>query len=520
MIAHTRLSSFSVRPMVVQCALTICVACAVMLCGAARAEDPTEWLLGFNKQWNTAVGQIKPSPEALKIIEATKGGLFVEPDDAAAWQERVLGFMNEGLMSGRGTKVFLAPGIGLPAKQMSAESFEKVTAMLAQFKGLPGEKILAFIVDGEKQFELWTSECIYAYGYGGGVSRVEKTDTGWTYPLLMFDGEKEHLEVLRFWDLALSNNTMVDVEGPKGSEYCTQLVKLVLERTIEPKATTTIFATDPKRTDQVLLIENECRRVLGARIAKALQKDKPMLANHSGFRCAKWGSSFEETGKLLMPFLLHDDADSFISSRLTPDIATLYGKHLASTNCVAKTIKADLWPSVLQLHVQKVTEDNTERIGISRATRRFAGQAHLLGEFIETTGIPVAPDFDYWSYATPVGRYTAWFIDDQFYAIEIEPSSDTAKHIDAVMEDLTNRYGDFKDQPGKWGKSHFIHEDADGGTLVMYEPSATKKDLKRIYHYSLKMRPMVYAKLAALNAEAAKKSADEKAATSKKASQF
>jgi hypothetical protein len=31
---------------------------------------------------------------------------------------------------------------------------------------------------------------------------------------------------------------------------------------------------------------------------------------------------------------------------------------------------------------------------------------------------------------------------------------------------------------------------------------------------------MVYAKLAALNAEAAKKSADEKAATSKKASQF
>jgi hypothetical protein len=416
--------------------------------------------------------------------------------------------------------VFLAPGIGFPANQMSTEQFGQATKMLAELKGLPGEKILAFIADGDDQWELWTTECIYANNYGGGMARVEKTSYGWSYPYLMFDGERKHLEVLRFWDLALSNDTAEDVKGPKGTEIFINPVKLVLERTIEPKATTTIFATDAKRSDEILFIQNECRRFLTARIARALQKDKPMLTNHSGFRCAKWGAGFDETSRSLTPFLLHDHSESFISSRLTPDIAMFYGKHLASTDAVAKTIKADLWPAILKLQVQQITENNAERIGISIATRPFTGRFDMLDEFIATTGIPVAPDFDYWSYATPIGRYTAWFIDDQFYAMVIEPSTDTTRHTDAVMADLTNRYGEFSDRPGKFGTSHFIHEDADGGTLVMYEPSGRTRELKRIYHYSLKLRPMVKAKLAAVNAEVDKKAAAEKATTAKKASQF
>jgi hypothetical protein len=484
------------------------------------ANAATEWLVGFDKQWSSAVGQIKPSPEALKIIEAAKGGLFADPDLADAWQERVLHFLHTGLMTGRSVKVFLAPGIGLPADQMNEGQFKEVTKILADLKGLPGEKILAFAADEAEQWELWTTEGIYANGYGGGMERVEKTSYGWSYPYLMFDGERKHLEVLRFWDLALSNDTAEDVKGPKGTEIFINPVKLVLERSIEPKATTTIFATQPKRTDQVLLIQNECRRFLSARIVKALQKDKTMLVNHSCFRFAKWGTSFDETAKSLMPFLLHDSQESFVSSRLTPDLSLLYSKHLATTDAVAKTIKADLWPSILTLQVQQISENMAERLGISIATHSFTGRHDKLAEFIETTGIPVAPNLDYWSYVTPAGRYTAWFIDDQFYAMDIEPSSDTAKHIDAVMTDFTKRYGAFTDKPGKIGKSHFIHEDTEGGAIVMYEPRGNAKELKRIYHYSLKMRPMVNAKLAALQAEADKKAADDKAATAKKASQF
>jgi len=520
MIFH-QLSSFSfpTRKALRQ-AVTMLVLSVALLNQSSLADQPTEWLVGFNKEWSTAVGQIKPSPEALKVIEASKSGLFADPDVADAWQERVLDFMKSGLMSGRSAKILLAPGIGLPANQMSAEQFGQVTKMLAELKGLPGEKILAFIADDDDQWELWTSECIYANNYGGGMSRIEKTSYGWSYPYMMFDGERKHLEVLRFWDLALSNDTAEDVKGPKGTEIFIHPVKLILERTIEPKATTTIFSTELKRTDKILLMQNECRRFLSARIARALQKDKSMLTNHSGFRFVKWGASFDDTAKSLTPFLLHDHSEPFISSRLTPDIAMIYGKHLASTEAVAKTIKADLWPSLFKLQAQQITENNAERIGISIATRPFTGRFDMLDEFMATTGIPVAPDFDYWSYATPIGRYTAWFIDNQFYAMVIEPSTDTAKHTEAVMADLTSRYGKFTDRPGKFGKSHFIHEDTDGGTLVMYEPRGAMRELKRIYHYSLKLRPMVNAKLAAVNAEADKKAAAEKAATAKKASQF
>jgi hypothetical protein len=496
------------------------IGCA-MWSRVSLADEPVEWLVGFDKHWSSAIGQIKPSPEALRTIEAVKGGLFAAPDLADAWQERVLQFLRNGLMTGHNAKVFLAPGIGLPAKQMNEVQFQEVSKILTDLKGLPGEKILAFAADDDDgQWELWTTECIYANGYGGGMARVEKTSYGWTFPDLMFDGEKKHLEVLRFWDLALSNDTMEDVKGPPGTHVIGPFVKLVLERTIEPKATTTIFATRPKRTDQVLLMQNECRRFLSARIVKDLQKGKPMLTNHSGFRMAKWGGNFEETTKLLMPFLLHDAQDTFISSRLTPDLSILYSKHLATTDAVAKTIKSDLWPSLLTLQVQQITNNLAERIGIIIATHSFTGRYDKLDEFIATTGIPVAPNLDYWSYATPAGRYTAWFIDDQFYAMDIEPLDDTVKQADAVMADLTQRYGAFTNKPGKLGKSHFIHEDSDGGTIVMYEPRGNSKELKRIYHYSLKMRPMVSAKLAALKAEADKKASDDKAATAKKASQF
>ena len=513
-------SSISVSQLALSRTFAILVLVVAMWSRAPLAHAATEWLVGFDTEWSSAVGQINPSPEALKIIEAAKGGLFAEPDVADAWQECVLRFVHNGLMAGRNAKVFFAPGIGLPANQMNEGQFKEATKILADLKGLPGEKILAFVADDGEQWELWTTESIYANGYGGGMARVEKTSYGWSFPDMMFDGERKHLEVLRFWDLALSNDTAEDVKGPKGTEIIGNFVKIVFNRTIEPKATTTIFATRPKRTDQVLVMQNECRRYLSARVVRGLQKGKTMLANHSGFRFAKWGTSFDETAKMLTPFLLHDAQDSFISSRVTPDLSMLYSKHLATTDAVAKTIRADLWPSILTLQVQQITDNMAERIGISIATHSFTGRYDMLADFIETTGIPVAPDFDYWSYATPAGRYTAWFIDNQFYAMDIEPSTDTAKNIDAVMSDLSQRYGAFTDKPGKFRKSHFIHEDADGGTIVMYEPRGLTKELKRIYHYSLKMRPMVSAKLAALNAEADRKAAANKAATAKKASQF
>jgi hypothetical protein len=514
---------FKVLPNRLKRSLIIAVGLGFMSFGSVYA---VEWRVGFNKSWSTAVGEIKPEPDALEIIEAAKDGLFATPDDAAEWEVRVLGFMGTGLMTGRSSKVFLAPGIGLPAKQMSAEQFADVTKLLAEWKGLPGEKVLAYISDGDEQFELWTTECIYAYGYGGGMSRVEKTRYGWSYADMMFDGEKQHLEVLRFWDLALSNNTMEEVKGPKGSEAIGQFVKLFLERTIAPKATTTVFATIPRQTDRVLAIQNNCRRFLSARIVRALQKNKTMFTKHNGYRSAEWGGSFTDTSRLLMPFLSADDS-SFFASRLTPDIALLYGNHFASTNAIAKTIKAELWPSVLKLDPHQVASDKTEELGLKYATSHFAGRADRLSEFFEITGIPVAPDFDYWSYATPAGRYTAWFIDDQFYAMEIEPSKAAANYMDAVMQDLTNRYGAFTDRHVKTtgtsysNKRFLIHEDSDGGTLVMYEPTTSeKKYIKRIYHYSLKMRPMVNAKMSASKADADKKAAQDEASAAKKASQF
>ena len=487
---------------------------------AAAEEAPVEWLIGINNHWNTAVGSIKPSAPVRQIMDSMKGGLFADADDAGVWQERVLGFIGGGLMTERRATMLFAPGIGLPADQMTPEQFVRITKLLEDLHGLPGEKILCFIGDENDQWELWTTECLYTYNYGGGLSRVKKTDYGWNFPRMMFDGEKAKVEVLRYWDLALSNNTMQDLEESRDVAIFADLVKLVLQRDIEPAATTTLYATQPKWTDRVLQIQNECRQALTARLVKALQKDKPMLTTHAGFRCARWGTSFDETSRLLMPFLLHRDAESFISSRPTVDMALFYGSHSASANTVARTIKADLWPAVLTLQVQQITDHNAERIGINLATRRFAGSEGLYEEFVKTTGIPVAPDFDYWSYATPVGRYTAWFIDDQFYAMEIEPTRDTAGHLDAVMGDLTARYGEFIDQPGEWGKSRYLHEDAEGGTLVMYEPSGGKRELKRIYHYSIQMRPMVNAKLAALKVAAEKQAAERKAATAKKASQF
>lgn len=488
---------------------------------SALRADAVDWLVGANQEWSTAVGQISPIPEALEIIEATKAGLFVEPDDAGVWQERVLGFMNRGLMSGRTGFVFLAPGIDFPAYQMSKQLFDHLAEMLAELGGLPGERILAYITgDYANQFELWTTEAIYAQGYGGGIGRVEKMDTGFLFSNLTFDGDTNHLKVIRFWDLALSNDTAEDVKRPQGSEISLHIVKLFLERTIEPKAATTIFATDVMQTDHLLFIQNECRRFLSTRIAKTLQKDKPMVTNHSGFRCAKWGTSFEETSKLLMPFLLHDSEEPFVASRLTSDMAILYRKHLGATDGVANTIQADLWPSIFELRDREVTKDRIERIGITRATRHFAGQGRKLADFVETTGIPVAPNFDYWSYIAPFGTYTAWFIDDQFYAVEIVPSRDTAENIEAVMAELTKRYGDFIDRPGEIGKSHYVHEDADGGILVLYEPNAKTNELKRIYHYSLKLRPMVHAKLAKIQADAQSDTEAAEAAKAGKAPQF
>ncbi len=489
---------------------------------STRAGEAVDWVIGFNKDWSTAIGQIQPSARAMQVIEATKAGTFADPEDAATWQERVLGFMNDGLMTGRHGQVRLAPGIGLPANQMSAEQFTETQKVLAQLQGIAGEKILAFITSGDDEWELWTTEAIYAYGFGGGISRVQKTSYGWNFPTLMFDGNKEHLEVLRFWDLALSNDTMQEIERPKDMSPAIgmQLVQLVIQRTLEPKAVTTIYATEPKRTDLILFIQNECRRYLSTRLVKALQKDQLLLTHHAGFRYAEWGSSFNDTCQRLMPFLLHDDQQSFVSSRPTPDVTGLYASHPVSTLAVAKTIDTALWPSVLELQVQQIAQDAISQFGILQATRSFGGHRGHLDEFMEITGIPVAPSLDYWSYATPVGRYTAWFIDDQFYAMEIEPSNDTAKHLDEVMADLTQRYGEFTDQPGPWGRSRYIHEDEKGGTVVMYEPSGQRRDLKRLYHYSLKMRPLVNAKLANLKADAAQKAAAAKAATMKKASQF
>ena len=518
---------------------------------------------GFQEGWPSAVGKIKPSPEVVKIIEESKGGLFAEADEAEAWQESILGFLElktlwtglmgnttiyTGALNARGqatignqTRTFVrqqallfGPGIGEPARRLSNTQLAEVNLLLAELGGLSGEKILAYIPDLEGRFELWTTECIYAKGYGGGLSyfNARNGESGSRDGKMSFSDEGSRIKVLRFWDLALSNDTMVEIDSFGINR------KIRLERTIEPKTTTTVFLEENYVAD-LLFLQNLCRQTLKKRIVNALQKDRQMVENHSGFRCVKWGSSFVETSLLLMPFLQHDPTlernkragpnEFFITSRLTPDAALLYEKHPVYPDAVASTIRSGLWPDVLRLSSSSITQNVAEQKGIEIATRAFAGQPEGLRKFITTTGIPVAPDFDYWSYSASAGRYTAWFIDDQFYAMEIEPNAeydqdrDTSSHANRVMENLTNRYGVFRNQKVRDGESHFIHEDEEGGTLVIYEPKAYKpnpKRIERIYHYSLKMRSMVYAKMEAMKDEDERKAAAEKAAKARKASQF
>ncbi len=465
----------------------------------------TDWIIGFNQEWNTAVGEIRPSKEALGIIDATKSGLFVDAEDSPLWQERVLKMMGHGLMADRGSNVLFAPGIGVPAQSMSEQQFADINRILTEAKAPKGGKPLAYISDGENQFEIWTTEGIHAFGYGGGLSRIEKTNFGWRSRSLMFDDKTNEMVSLRFWDLALSNDYIEQIEGPKGAEMLGAFVRLELERTIAPKVKTTFIAVEPtqsmrsKYTDRVLLVQKECRQFLGRRILQALNKKAKPVTGHSGFRNAKWGSSFADTSRALLPFLQHDSNQVFIASRVTSDIETLYKKHL-SRDVVASPLKADRWKALLELQSHQVGTSRFDSMGIERATSHFSGHPNRLSEFVAETGIPLAPDLDYWSYDTSQGRYTAWFIDDQFYAVQIEPSPQTASLFTEVMADLSQRYGEFTDRPKKNGSGTLIHEDAHGGTLVLYISRGSKPSISRIYHYSLDQRSSVKKKMDALTA--------------------
>jgi hypothetical protein len=475
-----------------------------------------EWIVGFNQQWNTAIGELRPSKEALGIIDAAKDGLFAVPEDSLLWQQRLLSLMGNGLMSERGSKILFAPGIGVPAQTMSEQQILEVNRILSEAKVLRGEKVLAGIYGNENQLEIWTTEGIYTSGHGGGMSRVERTNFGWRYRSLMFDGTKSERETLRFWDLALSNDSIEQIDGPSGTQFLGTFVRLELERTIPPKSKTTFIAVEPprshqiKNTDRVLLLQKECRQFLGRRIAQSLDKKSKPLKGHSGFRSAKWGCSFAEASRALMPLLMHDSSDPFITSRATADIDTLYGHHMAR-ELIANPLKADRWKPLLELQSQQVATSPVDLMGIERATSHFAGQSNRLSDFVAETGIPLAPDFDYWSFDTPQGRYTAWFIDNQFYAIQIEPSAQAASLFIEVMDDLTQRYGTFNDRPRKTGGGSMIHEDAHGGTLVIYSMQGATQHISRIYHYSLDLRPSVTKKMENLAAESAKTSAPAKA---------
>jgi hypothetical protein len=68
------------------------------------------------------------------------------------------------------------------------------------------------------------------------------------------------------------------------------------------------------------------------------------------------------------------------------------------------------------------------------------------------------------------------------------------------MADLSQRYGEFTDRPKKNGSGTLIHEDAHGGTLVLYISRGSKPSISRIYHYSLDQRSSVKKKMDALTA--------------------
>lgn len=466
----------------------------------------TDWIVGFNQQWNTAIGEIRPSKEGMGIIDSLKNGLFADPEDSQLWQEKLLNLMGHGLLTPREAKVLFAPGIGVPAQSMSEQQFADVNQILTRAKAPKGEKVLACMTEDDDRFEIWTTEGIYAHGYGGGLDGVEKTNFGWRYRSLMLDGSSNSIELLKFWDLALSNDSIEQIDGPKGAQMLGTFVRLNVERTIPPKAKLTFFAVEPaqshraKHTDRVLLIQKECRQFLAKRITQALDKKAKPVKGHSGFRSAKWGCSFDEASRALTPMLRHDANQPFITSRSTPDIEILYGNHI-SRELIANSIKADRWKALLQLQSQQVATSPVDLMGIDRATAHFAGQPNRLAGFVAETGIPLAPDFDYWSYDTPQGRYTAWFIDNHFYTIQIEPSVQAASLFAEVMADLSQRYGTFTDRPQKNGSGSLIHEDTHGGTLVIYESKGAKKTITRIYHYSLDQRPAVKKKMDAVSAE-------------------
>jgi hypothetical protein len=485
----------------------------VILAGLALFQPidtlATDWIIGFNQQWNTAVGEVRPSKEGLGIVDSMKNGLFADPEDSLLWQAKLLNLMGQGLLPDRQSTVRFAPGISVPAQSMSEREFADVNQILTKAKASKGEKVLACITEDDDRFEIWTTEGIYANGYGGGLAGVEKTNFGWRYRPLMLDGTPNSMETIKFWDLALSNDSIEQIDGPQGAQMLGTFVRLDLERTIPPKAKVTFIAVEPahshraKHTDRILLIQKECRQFLARRITQALDKKAKTVKGHSGFRSAKWGCSFEDASRALTPLLRHDADQPFLTSRATADIGILYGNHI-SRELIANPVKADRWKALLELQSQQVATSPIDLMGIERATAHFAGQPNRLSGFVAETGIPLAPDLDYWSYDTPQGRYTAWFIDNRFYAVQIEPSAQAAPLFAEVMDNLSKRYGTFTDRPQKNGSGSLIHEDTHGGTLVIYTSKGSTPSISRIYHYSLEQRPSVKKKMESLAAESLK----------------
>jgi hypothetical protein len=490
----------------------------------------------------TFVGTIDPSPDVLKIIDSLKDGRFSSDDTLQVWRGTIYQLCVEFSLIDRlkNHPILLPQGIGEPSRQMNGPQIEFANKVLALSKSNVHEEIIALCLAG-KLWELWTTEGIYIGGLSAGIQKASNFEANEKNRLL-FDNPEAEFKKVRFWDLALSNDSCKTIDVPT-KDKTNRVNKFSFRREIEPPTTTAVFAPwingpgeiDPESTlVNLFAIQSSCRRFLCERIAQILQDSRVTLKDHSGFRAAKWGLGFDDTCRLLTPFLWNQ-GKRFISSRPSSDVKMMFKSHPLRSE-LGVTIDSLLWNSLFLFAPRQIAKNSYE-LGCIETVMGGLSRTKSIGG----TGIPIAPNLDYWSFETRDGVYTAWFVDDRFYAIEIRPNLLTEAPVfneslgatradigrshpsedrseleraksDEIMSELTDRYGKFADQPDQ---SRYIHEDKDGGTMVVYRNvNAGNQPLKiisSIYHYSLGMRPHVNAKLESLASRDEEKMKTDKA---------
>jgi len=415
---------------------------------------------------DTAIGEFKASGAALAAIEAIKGGAFARGDgkggsegdgEEAEWQAMVVEMMNNGLVESFGRKTReLAPGVGTPSESMSGERHTAAKALIQKHGARPGEKVVAVFFDKEST-ETWTTEAVYFEGCAGGMTRVKKTDAGWSFARSMLEGDAGAVVVMRYWDLALSNTTSAEV--PWEVSIPEKMVKLELTRRIAPAAKFGFYSVSADVRAHLLRVQAECRRLMGRRVVAEMNRHVALLTDQSGFRTAKWGSTFAEAAVRLGPFLEHRGRE-FYSSRETADVALIYGRHPVTGTKMGRPVDTEMWPFTVEGEVYKTGKTNIERQSLVRATKPFSGR---LEKFVKDTGIPVAPKLDYWISETAEGKYTAWFVEDKFYAVRIEIPEETQREGALMLEQMAARYGKFEEQvPGK-SEGWLVRESAHWG---------------------------------------------------------